>query len=242
MANKFDVNRDIEGADVAGEGATLGRILAQLAPMLIMMFMVIGAMMTTTESIAGEKERGTLATLLITPISRGELAAGKILSLGIEAFLCGLSSILGIILSLPTLIGSRYTDGFSFDISAVYGVFDYLSLILVVLPSIFLAVTLVTLISAYARNVKEAGTSTSFLLFIDIFAGVSAMFDEGAKQEFYYYLIPFYNSTQCMVGIFTLEYSALNLAITIAANALYTVIGAFCLAKMFGSEKIMFSR
>jgi ABC-type Na+ efflux pump permease subunit len=58
-----------------------------ILPFLILSFLFSGCLAVTPESIAGEKERGTIATLLVTPIKRRELAIGKIISLSILATL-----------------------------------------------------------------------------------------------------------------------------------------------------------
>jgi len=61
----------------------MGKIIASLLPMLMIMFLFSGAMSIGPESIAGEKERGTIATLLVTPVKRKEIAIGKILALSV---------------------------------------------------------------------------------------------------------------------------------------------------------------
>ena len=57
-----------------------------------------------------------------------------------------------------------------------------------------------------------------------------------------YYFIPIYNSLQCLVGIFTFDFSVINLLLTIGINVIYTVVFIIILAKMFNNEKIMFSK
>mgnify|MGYP002564867313 CR=1 FL=1 len=72
----------------------------------MMVFLFSGCMAVAPESIAGEKERGSIATLLVTPLGRGELAMGKVISLGCISLLSGASSFLGTMLSLPKLMGA----------------------------------------------------------------------------------------------------------------------------------------
>jgi sodium transport system permease protein len=239
IANKFDINRDSAG-DIATKEESTARSLGMFLPMLILMFMYSGAMSTTTESIAGEKERGTLATVLITPITSGELAAGKILSMGAEAFLCGVSSIIGIMLSMPALLNAT-GEGAAISVN-IYGPLEYAALLLVILPTVFLIVTLIALISAYARTIRESQMTAMPLMLLIIATGVSSMFGDGPKGEFYYYLIPIYNSAQCMSGVFAFDYSALNLAVTVVVNTLCALAGGYALSKMFRNEKILFSR
>ena len=107
LSNRFDINR-IESVedqfDMASQDDVLGSILSKLIPMLILMMLFSGVMAIAPSSIAGEKERGTIATLLVTPLKRNELALGKVVSLSGIALLSGISSFIGIVLSLPKMI------------------------------------------------------------------------------------------------------------------------------------------
>lgn len=107
LVNKFDINRGQNNYDLADEQDLAGMTFAMMMPMLIMMFLFSGCMAVAPESIAGEKERGTIATILVTPLKRSELALGKIFSLSIIALLSGLSSTVGVLLSLPKLMGGH---------------------------------------------------------------------------------------------------------------------------------------
>ena len=105
LSNRFDINRaDSEGAayDKASSDEMLGSILSKLIPMLILMLLFSGVMAIAPSAIAGEKERGTIATLLVTPLRRNELALGKVVSLSCIALLSGISSFIGIVLSLSS--------------------------------------------------------------------------------------------------------------------------------------------
>ena len=77
------------------------------------------------ESIAGEKERGTIATLLVTPMKRSSLALGKVFSLSIIALLAGCSSFIGTFAALPKMMGGELTG---VD-SSVYVPMDYAMLL-----------------------------------------------------------------------------------------------------------------
>ena len=104
LANRFDVNISPDVAfDVATEADVTGMLFSSLMPMLLVVLMFSSCMAMTAESIAGEKERGTIATLLITPIKRSHLALGKIAALSIMSLLGGLCSFTGVLLALPTL-------------------------------------------------------------------------------------------------------------------------------------------
>ena len=209
-----------------------------MLPMLLLIFLYSGCIAVAPESIAGEKERGTIATMLITPIKRSDIAIGKICALALIALLSGISSAAGTILSLPKLMGGA-VEGLSGD---VYAVSDYLMLGVVVISTVLLLITLISIISAFAKSVKEAQTAVVPLMIIVMLIGITAMFGSGAKTDFYYYLIPIYNSVQCMVGIFSFDFQVTNILISIVSNLIYTLIGVWMLARMFNSEKIVYSK
>lgn len=238
LANKFDVNSGEKDYDLVLKEDATGQMFASMLPMLMMVFLFSGCLSIAPESIAGEKERGTIATLLVTPMKRSELAIGKILSLGTLALLCGLSSFIGTMLSLPKLMGGA---GDEFE-TVAYSAIDYLWLILVIFSTVLVLIAVISVISTYAKTVKEAATSVTPLMIIVMLIGLTSMFSEGAQTQMVYYFIPFYNSVQAMSGIFLFNFEPVNIVITIISNLVYSGIGILALTKMFNSEKVMFSR
>lgn len=237
LANKFDINPGGEGYDMATDEDLSAQIFSMMVPMLLMIFLFSGCMAVAPESIAGEKERGTIATLLVTPMKRSHLAIGKIVSLSVIAILSGLSSFLGMMLSLPKMMGGA--EGVD---ASVYNMTDYVLVFFVVLSTVLVIITIVSVISAFARNVKEATGWVTPVMIISMLLGVTSMIPSLCKTEPVWFLIPLYNSVQSMNGIFSMNADVLNIAVTVAANVCYAGIGVFVLAKMFDNEKIMFSK
>lgn len=223
--------------DLATDADVTGKIFSMIAPMLVLMFLFTGCMSVAPESIAGEKERGTLATMLVTPVRRSHIAAGKIISLSVISLLSGICSFLGIILSLPKLMGAAGNLS-----AAVYTAGDYLMLLGVVLSSVLVMVALVSIVSAFAKSVKEATGMVGPLTVLVMLLGLSTMFSTGATGSYLWYLIPLYNSARAMSGIFSFLASPVAVLITIAVNVVVAALLAVLLAKMFDSEKIMFNK
>ena len=237
LANRFDVNPGEETYDMATEEDMSAQVFSMMVPMLLMIFLFSGCMAVAPESIAGEKERGNIATLLVTPVKRSHLAIGKIVSLSVIAILSGLSSFLGTMLSLPKLMG----DGESVDAS-VYNIGDYVLTLLVILSTVLVIITLVSIISAFAKNVKEATGWVTPVMIISMLLGVTSMVESLCMTDPVWFLIPLYNSVQSMNGIFSMEPDLINIAVTVVANIVYAGVGVFVLAKMFDNEKVMFSK
>lgn len=237
ISNKFDVNAGDGIYDLATEEDTAASLFASLMPMLLMIFLFSGCMAVAPESIAGEKERGTITTILITPIRRRDLAIGKIAALAIIALLSGVSSALGTILSFPKLMG-----GADFVDASVYGVREYLLLLLLILSTVLLIITAISIISAFAKTTKEAQSYVMPLMILVMAIGITAMFGNSAPQNPAVYLIPFYNSVQCMVSVLSFDVVPTHILICALSNVFYTALGVWALAKMFDNERIIFSR
>ncbi len=237
MANKFDICQGDKQYDLATEEDISAMVISMVMPMLILMMLFSGCMSVSAESIAGEKERGTIATLLVTPMKRSDLALGKMISLSTFGLISGLSSFLGIMLSLPNLMGGSGLDNVKFG----YSVADYAVLFAVIITTTLVIVGMISIVSAYAKSVKEAGTLVSPLMIIVSLVGITNMMSSGMPQELYWYLIPVYNSVQCISGVFSMDYQMLPVVITCVANMVYSGIFVVVLAKMFDSERIMYT-
>lgn len=238
LANKLDINAGDKKYDCATEKDMTGMLFSMMLPMLLMIFLFSGCTAVAPESIAGEKERGTIATLLVTPMKRSSLALGKVFSLSMIALLSGLSSFLGNFLSLPQLMGGAI-EGLD---SAVYRITDFLLLLGIILSTVLVLISAISVISAFAKSVKEAGTAVSPLMIVVMFISLSPMFGGDSTKPLYAFLIPVYNSVQCMNGIFSFTYEAAQVGVTIVANVLWAGLLTFLLTRIFNSEKAMFSR
>lgn len=175
--------------------------------------------------------------MLVTPVKRSHIAAGKIISLSVLSLISGVCSFLGIIFSLPKLMGVAGSLS-----ASVYTAGDYLMLLGIVLSSVLVIVALVSVVSAFAKSVKEATSMIGPLMILVMLLGVSTMFSSGATGSYLWYLIPLYNSARAMSSIFSFLASPVAVLITIIVNLVAAALLAFLLAKMFDSEKIMFNK
>lgn len=241
FSNKFDVNKMYDEKnryDCSSEEDMYGQVLSLLMPMLLMVFMFSGCMQIAPESIAGEKERGTIATILITPIMRYQLAIGKVLALSCISLISGISSFIGIIASLPNVIETHSTS-----IAGLLTIKDYCIMFAIMLSTVLVIVSVMSILSAYAKTVKEATAYLTPFMLIIIGISMSGNFIDNADEPNYLtYAIPMLNSSQCFTGIFSFDYSILPVIVTCISNILFATILSIILSKMFKSEQIIFSR
>ena len=208
--------------DLAGEKETAGKMLSMFMPMLMFALLVSGCVAVAPEAIAGEKERGTMATMLITPIKRWQLALGKIISLSCFAMLSGISSFIGVIASLPKLM----TGMAGSELAISYAV--------LVIISAF------SVLSAFAKSVKEAGTLITPLMILIIVLGVVSMVVPSASVGLF--AIPLLGCELAMSAIFTFSITPLGFVLAVLSNIALAAVLIVALSFMFRSEKIMFNK
>lgn len=236
ISEKFRINADANlDYDLASNESMTIQIITMLVPFLLITFLFSGAMSISIESIAGEKERGTIATLLSTPVKRNEIALGKIIALSLVALTSAASSFIGLMLSLPKLM-----SGISLDLT-IYGPVEYLLLFFVLTTTTLLYVVLISLLSAYAKSVKEASSLSSVLMIVNMLVGVTTL-GGLTTTNLWASFIPVYNSVQSITAILSLEINTINLLTTSLVNLGIVGIGIYLLTLMFNSEKVMFNK
>jgi sodium transport system permease protein len=222
--------------DIADAREISGKQMGTMLPFLIIIFLFSGAMSIGPESISGEKERGTIATLLVTPVKRRDIAVGKILSTTALSVISAVSSFIGILASMPKLMADAEIE------SNIYGMKEYFLIFLVMVTTVLVVVGLVSIVSAFAKSVKEASMYVLPLYFISMILGILTMFNTTVTTSPIPFLVPLYNSINSLSSIFMFQISYVNIFICIVSNLVYSIFLIFILTKMFDSEKIMFSK
>ena len=209
-------------------------IITMVLPFILVIMLFTGCMNVTTESIAGEKERGTIATLLVTPVKRSEIALGKILALSVTSIVSSITSFLGLALSLPKLL-----QGTGDITLSMYGISTYIYVLLIIIVITILFTTLLSIVSCFSKSIKEANQYATPLMFLIMAISGATYFI--SNNNWYLYLIPIFNSINCLSEIFSLNFNLVNFLITIISNIVYISLGVFVVTKMFDNEKVMFN-
>jgi sodium transport system permease protein len=188
-----------------------------------------------TDMVAGEKERGTLASLLVSPIRRSSIILGKVFSLMVIAGLSSIISVVAMIVFMPVMFGGDFeAAGISVNMSMEQILM--LGALLVLIS--FMYATIIVLISVFAKSVKEANTYIYPVYILLMVVGFSTMFDIGTPGDFVYY-IPLYNSILTLQNILTQSVTPWQYVVTVITTAATSIVLIFALTKLFGSEKIM---
>lgn len=213
-----------------------GFLLSMILPYLVVMGAAFGGINTAFDLCAGEKERGTLETLLVTPASRNQIVQGKLLTVFVVSLASALCSVLGILfVMLSGLALFRSVLGDYLDFSAA----RLAALFVIVAPLSLLTSSGLLLVSSFARNQKEAQAYIFPFIAIVVFpAGLSSIL--GAESPLYTAFIPILNVAlamkQILGNVFDLNYFCISLAASLA----YAIIGMRAAAALFQRESILF--
>lgn len=156
--------------------------------------------------------------------------------------LCALSSFIGTVLSLPRLINQEIVDS-SMKFEFSYQLTDYLLLLLIIVSTLLVLIGLISVISSYAKSVKEATTLIAPLMILTMVIGILSMFNTNSgSKNIGLYFIPIFNSLLAMGDIFAFNIALGPMLITIFSNLVYASLIIYLVTIMFKSEKVMFGR
>ena len=228
----------INTIDVA-TGESIGRmIMSRLLPYFMVLAILTGAMGLGAEITAGEKERSTIATLLVSQLTRTEIVLGKFLTVLTVSLVSSLLSAVGLLIGVRFFGGGLSPTGaggavFSLDLSA----FGWMLVVLVPLAVILAA--LVIIVGSYARSQKEASMFLLPIYMVIVLVGMISMTGsvtfEGAR-----YLIPVANALYALQAIILGDAALQNLFYTLIANVVSGAVLIAVAVQLFKREAVLF--
>lgn len=233
----FSVDADNPDMIVQDDGKATGKILGTIIPYLITILIFGGAMGLGVDTIAGEKERGTIANLLISPIKRVDIIMGKIVSLAIVSVLSAgvyVISFIGsaVVLSKKSGMGEM-VNGLSLNFTTV----QIIQFVVLLLGLVLLYVGIIGFVSLLAKNVKEAQSFIMPVYIIVMFAGMITMYSGDVTSGSY--MIPVYNTSAAFKGIFERTITMNQYLTSTIITYVFAGVMVCLMAKAMNSEKIM---
>ncbi len=226
--------------NLASSREQIGSIVGGILPYFFIIFCMIGCMYPAIDLAAGEKERGSLETLLVSSASRFEIYMGKLLTVALSGFLSAIASILGLIISGQMVSADAGGGEDSMQIySLLSGIIEPKSILLllaILLPLniFFAAITL--MLSIYARSFKEAQSMITPLMIFIVFPSIFGMLP-GVKLDYTTALVPILNVSLGSKEIISGNVSIGPLIVTYLALIIYAAIALIVSVRFFNNEK-----
>jgi sodium transport system permease protein len=223
-----------DGASAAARG---GFFLGRVAALLLVTMSLFGAFYPALDLAAGEKERGTIETLLVSPASRGEIVAGKYLAIVTIAVVTALMNLGSLSLTFSRLAASLSADAsteFAFSVTARQAGIILLAL----LPFSALTSALALAVSTLARSYKE-GQNYLTPLVVAVIVPANLAILPGVRLGVATALVPVLNVTLLVREALLGPIDLLHVALTVASTAAFAAVALVFARTLFDSEQVL---
>lgn len=233
----------IEEEDLTTEQESAGSIFGAILALFFVMYVMSGSTYPAVDLGAGEKERGTMETLISTNISSVDIIIGKMLSVTTSAVLTATFSMLGFAIPM-VVIFLFYADSvneYLFSLlSALLNPVAFLGVFILIIPlSVFMGAFLLA-ISVYAKTPKEAGLLLGNVLIIFIVPCYIPLINPGLELDFVGALIPCYNLALITNNLIAGTVDWFLYAVALVSTIVYCCIAIYVTYIMFDDENVIF--
>lgn len=243
LARPFEFTRK----NVASSEKVGGNLVGGFVPYIIIMLCLVGAAVPATDLTAGEKERGTMETLLCSPVPRGDIVLGKFFvvltgSLAAMAFMLLSSAATVLVAGALIADGGGAASGAAKQMGGMLPSIDplgVLGVLAMVLPVAVLFSALTFSIGLFAKSAKEAQSYLAPLTFIVILPAIIGMLP-GIDLNAWLALVPLLNLSlicrELLSGVWHWDY----IALIFGSSCVYAAVALWFAVKLFNREDVIF--
>lgn len=227
-------------ADQSSNESSIGSILGSIIPFLMITSILMGAMYPAIDATAGEKERGTLETLLTLPIGNMELIMSKFLSVATIAVVSVFINVLsmgGIAAYLYATIHALSEGAGTFKLGSFVPAI-LISIVCIIAFALFMS-AVVMCICAFAKSFKEANNYVTPLTLVVILTGYIG-FIPNVELSTTTAIIPVANICLLMKNLLVFKYDFTLIVMVLLSNVVYAFVSVWFLGKIYNSETILF--
>ena len=206
--------------------------------LFIMMAITVSATYPATDTTAGERERGTLETLLTFPIKSRDIIVGKFLGVIVSSIITGIISLL---LAIVSLVVTKNMFSIYEGIDVMFSPTTILFAVIVIIAYSFFISGLCIAIASTSKTFKEAQSALTPLTFISFFPGMIA-FMMGITTTPILSIVPFINFTLIFTDINNGTIDLLNIALMAISTIVYIILVFAYIIKQYKSEKVLFAK
>ena len=227
-----------EQVNLAKKGSEVGKAFGMLLPFIIILYLFVSSMQVGIDTVSGEKERGTLAILLVNQVDRASIIIGKLGAVVCAAFASAISSVIGLMIAGRFFLKDLFRSSAEMS-DFILSANQIIQLGVLLIPVAILLVSLVLICATYARNSKEAAglVMPLYMVVLIVSIGTSSM---GETVPSWMNFAPFINTVVALKSIFIKASTWGNVLIAAVSSLIFAAILIYFMLKMFKSEKILF--
>lgn len=215
-----------------------GAWLVAFLPYLIVIWAFYGGFSIVGDLVAGEKERGSLETLLVAPISRQAIAFGKFSALATVSFASCLSALAGVFVMgvVPIQMTQKlFESGLTLSLTSAF------AMAATIIPLVMFFAGVLLAVSTFARNQREVQSYLSLLSFVvlipAIFSQIIGYTDIAGKL--WVNFVPVLNSAGVMRDALLNKVNLTNLGLTTLTGVILAAAGLWLAVRLFSKEKVL---
>ena len=226
----------VSKVDIATVKEQLGKMIGGFLPYIFIIFCFTACMYPAIDLITGEKEKGTMETLLSSPASRFQILIGKMLTISIVGLSAALMTIVGMVVGLKFL--PNIPADFLATINDIVSVKFMVMLFAMLIPlSIFFA-GLLSAIVIRAKSFKEAQTMVTPMMFVIIIPAMLALIP-GVVLNWQTAFIPVLNIALATKEIIAGTINMAMYAAIVLSLIAFALLAAFISYKQFSKESMV---
>ena len=229
----------VRSQNVASQQEVGAFLLSFMLPLFLVLYASIGGSQTAIDVSAGEKERGTLESLLVSPPSRTSLVVGKFLTIASVTLVATVLALVGFVVAI--LAAQQFMADnpivTQLQLTLAPGIIALIFGVTALVAAMMSALTFA--LFTWTRNFKEAQTYASYLSFVVMIPAFVVAFTD-PSTAWTSFLIPIYNATVSIKELILGDVNWNHLAVTLGSSAVYSVISIGLAVRMFKNESVLF--
>jgi len=238
LVTPFEIKQENVAPPEKVGGASIGSFIGYMVIILSM----TGAMYPAIDLTAGEKERGTMETILSSPVSRLDLVLGKFLLVFSASLTTAILSVTSMGVSFAYMGHALTANAGNASGPTVHmnlGLTSVVAVFLMALPlSVLFSAVLMT-IALFAKTYKEAQSYLTPMTFVIVIPAVASILP-GVELTPKLALIPILNTSLVCKEIITGTYHWNSIATIFASTCVYAAAAIFLAVKTFQRESVLF--
>ncbi len=232
----FDI-LTVEENVIEGDNYFAGYI-KNYAFLFIIMAITVSATYPATDTTAGERERGTLETLLTFPVKSRDIIVGKFMGVTVSAAVTGLVSL---VLAIIFLIIAKSMFSIYEGVDIMFSPVSIILAIFVILAYSMFISGLCIAVAGRSKTFKEAQSALTPLIFISFFPGMIA-FMMGVTGSPLLSIVPFLNFVVVFTDVNNGSVELLDILLMLVSTVAYIAAVLTYVIKQYKSEKVLFAK
>lgn len=230
----------ITDRNIATTEESAGSIFGYIIPFMLITSILMGAIYPAIDVTAGERERGTLETMMTLPVKSSEMMFSKFMAVSTIAVMSALLNLLSMLLVGLYMYDSMQLAGTAFGDMNLWQFMPSVVCLLLCMPIFAMFASAVCLsICIFAKSFKEANNYSTPVLLVFMFASMAGMLPN-ATLTMKTAMIPIVNVALLIKAVFELQFEWQNIILVLVSNVVYSVVAVMLMSKLFSSEDILF--